>query len=39
MAISTEITRIQAARDKIRTKLVALGLGTSSDKSKRWRRQ
>lgn len=32
MTISTEITRIQAARDKIRAKLVTLGLGTSSDK-------
>lgn len=32
MSISTEITRIQSARNKIRTKLVELGLVTSTDK-------
>lgn len=32
MSIQTEITRLQAARNKIRTKLVALGLATSTAK-------
>ena len=32
MSISTEITRIQSARNKIRTKLVELGLVTTTDK-------
>lgn len=32
MSISTELTRIQTARNKIRTKLVALGLVTSAAK-------
>lgn len=32
MSISTEITRIQSARNKIRTKLVELGLVTATDK-------
>lgn len=32
MSIQTEITRLQAARNKIRTKLVALGLVTSTAK-------
>lgn len=32
MSIQTEITRLQAARNKIRTKLVALGLTTSTAK-------
>ena len=32
MNIQTEITRLQAARNKIRTKLVALGLATSTAK-------
>lgn len=32
MSIQTEITRIQQARDKIRTKAVQLGIGGSTDK-------
>lgn len=32
MSISTEITRIQTARNTLRTKAIALGIGTSSDK-------
>ena len=32
MSISTEITRIQSARNKIRTKLVEVGLVTTTDK-------
>ena len=32
MSIQTEISRIVEARDSIRTKLVALGLATASDK-------
>ena len=32
MSIQTEISRIVEARDSIRTKLVALGLATVSDK-------
>lgn len=31
MSISTEITRLTTARNSIRTKMVALGLGTSTD--------
>ena len=32
MSISTEITRIQTARNTLRTKAVALGIGTATDK-------
>lgn len=32
MSTQTEITRLQTARNTIRTKMVALGLGTSTDK-------
>ena len=32
MSIATEITRIQTARNKLRTKAVELGIGTSTDK-------
>ena len=32
MSTSTEITRLQTARNTIRTKMVALGLGSSTDK-------
>lgn len=32
MSISSEITRIQSARNTLRTKAIALGIGTSSDK-------
>ena len=32
MSTQTEITRLQAARNKIRTWLVGLGLATSTDK-------
>lgn len=32
MSTQTEITRLQTARNTIRTKMVALGLGTSADK-------
>lgn len=32
MSIQTEITRLQTARNTIRNKMVALGLGTSTDK-------
>lgn len=32
MSISTEIARLQAARNKLRTKAVALGIGISTDK-------
>lgn len=32
MSISTEIARLQAARNKLRTKAVALGIGLSTDK-------
>lgn len=32
MSTSTEIARLQAARNKLRTKAVALGIGTSTDK-------
>lgn len=32
MSISTEITRIQSARNTLRTKAVALGIGTATDK-------
>lgn len=31
MSIATEISRIQSARNKLRTKAVALGIGTSTD--------
>lgn len=32
MSVATEITRIQTARNKLRTKAVELGIGTSTDK-------
>ena len=32
MSISTEVARLQAGRNKIRAKLVALGLAQSTDK-------
>lgn len=32
MSTQTEITRLQTARNTIRNKMVALGLGTSTDK-------
>lgn len=32
MSIATELTRIQTARNKLRTKAVELGIGTSTDK-------
>lgn len=32
MSTQTEIARLQTARNTIRTKMVALGLGTSTDK-------
>lgn len=32
MSTATEIARLQAARNKLRTKAVALGIGTSTDK-------
>lgn len=32
MSTQTEITRLQTARNTIRTKMVALGLGASTDK-------
>lgn len=31
MSVATEISRIQSARNKLRTKAVALGIGTSTD--------
>ena len=31
MSIATEISRIQTARNKLRTKAVGLGIGTSTD--------